>query len=289
MGPVNGITLIMIEQVAYLGPKGTYSEEACQIIYPNTDRVPLLNLKEVVHSVENGLVNEAVAPIENSLAGTITDIIDSLINSKKTRIISEILLPVNICLIVSPDTVIQDIKVIRSKNEALDQCQNFINLEFPNVKCETTESTAAAVESLKFSNGQIAALGPHRSAKINSMKILKTGIQDKQNNVTRFVALGTQNPKKTGNDKTSIVFDFDKKDSPGLVYAALKPFADAGINLTKIESRPTGSSIGSYYFLLDFHGHVQDSNVDLALTELQKHTSLFKILGSYPRANNPKL
>ena len=287
MGPINGITLTMIEQVTYLGPLGTYSEEACQIFYPNADRVPLVNLKEVIHSVENGLVNEAVAPIENSLAGTITDIIDALINSKKTRIISEILLPIEICLIVAPDMDIQDIKVIRSKNEALNQCKNFIDLEFPNVECEPVESTASAVESLKFSNGQVAALGPRRSARINSMKILKTGIQDKQNNVTRFIALGTRDPKKTGNDKTSIVFDFDKEDSPGLVYAALKPFADADINLTKIESRPTGNSIGSYYFLLDFHGHVQDSNVNLALTKLQQHTSLFKILGSYPRATNP--
>ena len=99
--------------------------------------------------------------------------------------------------------------------------------------------------------------------------------------------LGRDAPERSGRDKTSIVFDFEREDAPGLVYAALKPFADLGINLTKIESRPTGAKIGVYYFLLDFDGHVQDSNVQLALAELQRHTTMYKVLGSYPRADLP--
>ena len=117
------------------------------------------------------------------------------------------------------------------------------------------------------------------------MSIIADGVQDRTNNVTRFVVIGREQPDRSGADKTSIVFDFDREDAPGLVYAAMKPFADLGINLTKIESRPTGVKIGVYYFLLDFDGHVTDQNVQEALTELTKHTAMFKVLGSYPRAN----
>jgi prephenate dehydratase len=112
-------------------------------------------------------------------------------------------------------------------------------------------------------------------------------VQDRKNNVTRFVVLSRTPKARTGSDKTSIVFDFEKEDAPGLVYAALRPFADRGINLTKIESRPKGTALGSYYFLLDFDGHITDGNVTAAIEELKKHTSMFRVLGSYPRARGP--
>ena len=119
------------------------------------------------------------------------------------------------------------------------------------------------------------------------MEILAAGIQDSKNNVTRFAVIGTWSPKRSGKDKTSIVFNFDQADAPGLVYAALKPFTDRHINLTKIESRPTGTMLGTYHFLLDFDGHIEDEIVMAAMADLQRYTAMCKVLGSYPKATLP--
>jgi len=117
------------------------------------------------------------------------------------------------------------------------------------------------------------------------MKILDGPVQDRRNNSTRFVVLGRDRTAPTGRDRPSIVFDFVREDAPGLVYAALKPFADTGINLSRIESRPTGQRLGVYLFLLDFDGHEEDEAVSGVLRELREHTATFRVLGSYPRAS----
>ena len=277
----------MPKRVAFLGPEGTYSEEACLLYAPGAERVAFLTLPEVVDAVEKGVVDEAVVPIENSLAGTINDIVDALIAARQSQIAAEVLLPVDICLIVAPGTRLEDISSLRSKAEALGQCRKFISAHLPGVALEPEESTAGAVMSLAGAGGAAAALGPRRAAEINGMEVLQAGVQDRKNNVTRFVVLSRTPKARTGSDKTSIVFDFEKEDAPGLVYAALRPFADRGINLTKIESRPKGTALGSYYFLLDFDGHITDGNVTAAIEELKKHTSMFRVLGSYPRARGP--
>ena len=277
----------MAKKIAYLGPEGTYSEEACELYAPGADLVPLLTLLDVVAAVEDGRVDEAVVPIENSLAGTITDIADALINAETARIIAEIMLPIEICLITTPGASRDGITVVRSKAEALDQCRQFLAERLPGVRQEATDSTAGAVSALSAAEPGAAALGPRRAAEITGMEILEAGVEDRKNNVTRFVSLSARKVPRTGKDKTSIVFDFDEEDSPGLVYAALKPFADKGINLTKIESRPTGSSLGSYYFLLDFDGHTDDDDVKSAVGSLRRHTAMFKVLGSYPRVQAP--
>ena len=274
-------------RVAFLGPTGTYSEEAALIHAPDAELVACTTLPDVVAAVENGKADQGVAPIENSLAGTINDIVDSLIAARQVRITGEVLLPVDICLIVAPGTKLENVRSVRSKAEALGQCRKFLAERLPQAKLEPQDSTAGAVAGLAGAGGAAAALGPKRAAEINGMQVLEVGVQDRKNNITRFVVLARQPQGRTGRDKTSIVFDFEREDAPGLVYAALKPFADRGINLTKIESRPTGAKIGVYYFLVDFDGHVGDDNVASALAELQRHTSMFKVLGSYPRAKLP--
>lgn len=277
----------MAKSVAFLGPAGTYTEEAALRHAPDAQRVAFPSLPAVVAAVDSGQVDEAVGPIENSIAGSINDIVDALIGAQQARIVGELLLPIDVCLIAPTGVALTDIRSVRSKAEALGQCRRFLSEHLPDATLEPYDSTAGAVASLANEDGSVAALGPRRAAELSGMQVLQSGVEDRKNNVTRFVVLGREAPERSGRDKTSIVFDFDREDAPGLVYAALKPFADLGINLTKIESRPTGAKIGVYYFLLDFDGHVQDKNVQLAFTELKRHTTMFKVLGSYPRADLP--
>jgi prephenate dehydratase len=274
----------MSKTVAFLGPEGTYTDEACYFHAPNDERVPFASLGLVTSALEEGKVDEAVVPIENSLGGTVIEVVDYLITSKNAHIIGEILLPIDHCLITRPGVKISDIRVVKSKQEALTQCREFLSNELNLAEQIPTTSTALAVTDLKESDNRTAAIGPRRSAELAGLPILAQGIQDRQNNVTRFAVLSSNSESNTGSDKTSIAFDFDRADAPGLVYGALSPFADRGINLLKIESRPTGKGMGNYIFLLDFEGRINDANVHEAIMELTKHTSTFKVFGSYPRA-----
>ncbi|MEK9675048.1 MAG: prephenate dehydratase [Chloroflexota bacterium] len=274
----------MSKKIAFLGPEGTYTDEAAYFYAPDGDRVPYATLSQITQAVESGEVEEAVVPIENSLAGTIIEIVDFLLNSKKTQIKGEILLPIDHCLIARPGVAISDIRVVKSKQEALDQCRVFLSNELRFAEQLATTSTAAAVTNLKDDDDRSAAIGPRRSAEFARLPILAAGIQDRQNNVTRFAVLTSSGVAPEGSNKTSVAFDFGSPDAPGLVYGDLRPFADRQINLTKIESRPTGKGMGNYIFLLDFDGRIDDPNVQEAINELKQFTSTFKVLGTYPRA-----
>ena len=274
----------MPKTVAYLGPEGTYTDEACYFYAPDEERIPFASLGLVTSALEDGKVDEAVVPIENSLGGTVIEIVDYLISSKNAQIKGEILLPIDHCLITRPGVQLSDIKVVISKQEALTQCREFLSTELRFAEQIPTASTASAVTDLKESDDRTAAIGPRRSAELANLPILIQGIQDRQNNVTRFAVLGSNGDTPVGGDKTSIAFDFDRPDAPGLVFGALSPFADRDINLLKIESRPTGKGMGNYIFLLDFEGHIDEPQVKEAIAELIKHTATFKVFGTYPRA-----
>ena len=274
----------MPKTVAYLGPEGTYTDEACYFYAPDEERIPFASLGLVTSALEDGKVDEAVVPIENSLGGTVIEIVDYLISSKNAQIKGEILLPIDHCLITRPGVQLSDIKVVMSKQEALTQCREFLSTELRFAEQIPTASTASAVTDLKESDDRTAAIGPRRSAELANLPILIQGIQDRQNNVTRFAVLGSNGDTPVEGDKTSIAFDFDRPDAPGLVFGALSPFADRDINLLKIESRPTGKGMGNYIFLLDFEGHIDEPQVKEAIAELIKHTATFKVFGTYPRA-----
>ncbi len=274
----------MSEKVAFLGPIGTYTDEACYLYAPDAERVPYASLGLVTGALEDGKVDEAVVPIENSLGGAVIDVVDFLIGSKKSQIKGEFLLPIDHCLITRPGVQLGDIRVVVSKQEALTQCREYLARELRFAEQVPATSTALAVIDLQEADDRTAAIGPRRAAELAGLPVLASGIQDRKNNVTRFVVLAPNGMAPTGLDKTSIAFDFDKPDAPGLVYGAMRPFADRGINLTKIESRPTGKGMGNYIFLLDFEGHVDEPHVREAIAELKTHTATFKILGTYPRA-----
>ena len=274
----------MPKTVAFLGPEGTYTDEACFFYAPDEERIPFASLGLVTSALEEGIVDEAVVPIENSLGGTVIEVVDYLISSKNSHIVGEILLQIDHCLITRPGVQLADIRVVTSKQEALTQCREFLSSELRFAEQIPTTSTAFAVTDLKQGDNRTAAIGPRRAAEFAGLPILAQGIQDRQNNVTRFAVLSSNGNLRDNADKTSIAFDFDRPDAPGLVYTALRPFADRGINLLKIESRPTGKGMGNYIFLLDFEGQIDAPNVKEAINELQKHTTTFKVFGTYPRA-----
>jgi prephenate dehydratase len=272
------------KKIAFLGPIGTYSDEASYLYAPNAERMPFASLGLVMSALEEGNVDEAVVPIENSLGGTVIEVVDFLIASEKSQIKDEFLLPIDHCLITRPGVRLSDIRVVVSKQEALTQCRQFLARELRFAEQVPATSTALAVVDLKEADDRTAAIGPRRAAELAGLPVLAHGIQDRKNNVTRFAVLASSSMPPSGSDKTTIAFDFDKPDAPGLVYGAMRPFADRGINLTKIESRPTGTGMGNYIFLLDLEGHIDEPHVQQAITELQGHTSTFKVLGAYPRA-----
>ena len=274
----------MPKTIAFLGPIGTYTDEASYLYAPSAERVPFASLGLVTSALEEGNVDEAVVPIENSLGGTVIEVVDFLIASEKSQIKGEFLLPIDHCLITRPGVKLSDIRVVVSKQEALTQCRQFLARELRFAEQVSATSTALAVVDLKEADDRTAAIGPRRAAELAGLPVLAHGIQDRKNNVTRFAVLASSSMPPSGSDKTTIAFDFDKPDAPGLVYGAMRPFADRGINLTKIESRPTGTGMGNYIFLLDLEGHIDEPHVQQAITELQGHTSTFKVLGAYPRA-----
>jgi len=275
----------MPKKIAFLGPIGTYTDEACFQYAPDAERVPFASLGLVTSALEEGKVDEAVVPIENSLGGTVIEIVDFLITSGRAQIKGEFLLPIDHCLITRPGVKLGDIRVVVSKQEALTQCRQYLARELRFAEQIPATSTALAVIDLNEADDRTAAIGPRRAAELAGLPVLASGIQDRKNNVTRFAVLASSGMPATGSDKTSIAFDFDKPDAPGLVYGAMRPFADRDINLTKIESRPTGKGMGSYIFLVDFEGHLEESRVKQAIDELKKHTETFKVLGTYPRAD----
>ena len=177
------------------------------------------------------------------------------------------------------------INEIISKPEAINQCNEWIRKNLnKDVILTESPSTAEAVSSLNNLDSNVAAIGTERAAIINDYYIFKRGIQDFKNNITRFIVISNNPSKRSGKDKTSIAFDFKTKDKSGLLLAALECFSKRNINLQKIESRPKGTQMGEYIFIIDFNGHIEDKLVIDALDELSEITTLLKVLGSYPRS-----
>ena len=241
-------------------------------------------MHQVVGALVDGEVDEAIVPIENSVGGAVIDIVDFLVGTANVQIKGELLLGIEQCLIAHPGVDPSEIKVVRSKPEALSQCRKYLDAHLPDAVRIATASTVEAVSMVKSGTREVSAVGPRRAADLAGLPVINAGIQDGQNNVTRFVMLASRDHEPTGADKTSIVFSFMNRDTPGQLYMALEPFARRNINLTKIESRPTGEELGNYVFLLDFLGHRMDPDIAETLTGLRELAPMVKVLGSYPLA-----
>lgn len=265
--------------VAYFGPAGTFTEEAASRL--NGDLVAFDSIIEVLEAVKTGKAQKGVVPIENSIEGPVGVTLDLLAQDYDLKIEKEIILPISHNLMVNKGINLDEIDSVYSHAQPLAQCRIF--LEKLGLITHSTSSTAAAAKFIKGKNNA-AAIGNRRAAELYNLDIIKTDIQDFENNRTRFIVLGKNESQPTDNDKTSIVFSL-YEDRPGGLYGILGYFAAENINLTKIESRPSKRGLGKYIFFIDFEGHCQDKVVKNILDTIKDNTPFLKLLGSYPRQN----
>lgn len=270
-------------RLAYLGPPGTFSEEAALKYDSAAELVPMATITAVVAAVDSGMADEGIAPIENSLEGSVPETLDLLVHGPRPLSIrNEIVVPISHCLLVRPGTRAEDVKVIFAHPQSLGQCRGFVERCFPKAAVEAALSNSAAVEEMMSREGS-AAIGTARAAELYGAEVLARGIQDREPNVTRFVVLAREDHEPTGDDKTSVAFAFANEDKPGQLVGALQEFSQRGINLSKIESRPSKEKLGTYIFLIDVDGHRKDPALAEALAAIKEKCSFFRVLGSYPR------
>jgi prephenate dehydratase len=272
-------------RLGYLGPPGTYTEEAASRYRSDAELIPYATEGQAATAVEEGVVDEAMLAIENSLEGTVTPTMDALIHDTRLSIKAEVVLPIEHCLIVRPGTTLDEIESVHAHPQALAQCRKFIERQLPHARQDAALSNAAAVEEV-LRMDRAAAIASHRAAELHGGLVLRQGIADNPHNKTRFVALATDDHEPTGRDKTSIAFSV-AHDKPGSLVDVLHEFSDRAINLTKIESRPSREELGIYIFLIDLAGHRDDPVVDEALKAVQGKAIFFRILGSYPQGEAP--
>lgn len=272
----------MSKRIAYLGPPGTFTEQAAMLHDSAARIMPFSSVPAVAAAVDTGMADEGVVAIENSLEGSVVETLDLLIHETRLVIRKELVIPIEHCLLVKKGTPYGDIKAIFSHPQALGQCRRFLERCFPKAQIVAALSTTAAVEQMLESSTPAGAIGNLRAAELYHAEVLAQGIQDQANNVTRFVVLALTDHAPTGQDKTSLSF-YIAEDKPGTLCDILQEFSSRNINLMKIESRPSKQSLGRYFFLVDLEGHREDPLVAEALGLVKAKTAQFKIFGSYPR------
>jgi prephenate dehydratase len=274
-------------KLAYLGPEGTFTEEALRILAPEAERLPSANVSAALDAARRGEADGAVVPLENSLEGAITTTLDELAWGEPLLITAELLLPVEFSLLARQGTTLARIKRVFTHPAAITQCRNFIARELPDAVVVAAPSTAAAAQEVALPGSPYdAAIAARIAGEHYGLVELATNVGDRSDTVTRFVRVSRpgSTPEPTGSDRTSLVA-FLTNDHPGALLEMLTEFSVRGVNLTRIESRPTGDGIGRYFFHFDFEGHVADARVGEALSGLHRICEDVRFLGSYPRAD----
>lgn len=269
-------------KVGYLGPPGTFSHIAARSAFGlGVTYVDFPSISGIFTAVERGRINYGVVPIENSTEGGVTFTLDSFLSSE-AKICGEFLLDVTMCL-VGKNPNLSRLERIYSHPQPLGQCRAWLALHVPQAQLVSMPSTtAAAREAANDENA--AAVASHLAAELTGLDVLAESIQDMSVNVTRFVLLSLTDAAPTGRDRTSIVFS--TPDEKGALLAALAIFNQAGLNLSRIESRPGREKLWEYVFFTDVEGHHRDPAVAKALQDLQRVSRMVRVLGSYPRARN---
>lgn len=272
----------MVKSIGYLGPCGTFSHEAAEL-YAQGQSCTLMefvSIQDVLYAVKDNVISEAIVPIENSLEGAVNVTLDVLAKEEGLYIKGELILPVSLNLVVRKGTLPEDITAIMSHPQPLGQAREYLNRCYPKAVQIEENSTSKAAQRVSEGDGTYAAITSRTAAKINGLDVLAADIQDAANNHTRFVIISKEYSKRTGCDKTSIVFSTDNK--PGSLYRVLDIFSLWDINMTRIESRPSKNALGQYIFFIDIDGHIEDQDVYDALTMIKRKTSFYRFIGSYP-------
>ena len=276
-------------RVAFLGPAGTFTEEALRASAPGpVEELPFQTVEDAALAVQRGEADRAVVPIENALEGAVTATLDLLADEQsELRIAAEVVHPIRHCLIARDDLELGEIERVVSHPQALAQCARFLSERLPAAERASAASTAEAVRLVAESERPWAALGSALAAERYGCRVLASGVEDGDANVTRFVWLRRASEAAEAGDKTSVVFWGFNDDSPGALVAVLSEFADRGINLTKIESRPRRVRLGHYMFFADLDGSEDDARVSEALDALRGRVETLRVLGSYSVAPGP--
>ncbi|ODS38054.1 MAG: hypothetical protein A7316_08575 [Candidatus Altiarchaeales archaeon WOR_SM1_86-2] len=267
-------------KIAILGPKGTFTEIAAREMFAREDFLFCDTIDDVFSAIEEDNADLGIVPVENSLEGSVSVTMDCLL-LYDIKICREIDLGINLCLMVRRGAERDSIMTIISHPHALAQSRVFLKKNFPYARLERSESTAFAMKKTSEAKEGYAAIGPKSSADLYGLDVMEENIQDMPSE-TRFIVLSKPEKEISGGkpvNKTSIIFAL--KDAPGALYDALKEFAERGINLTKIESRPSKRRLGEYLFFVDLEGHLNDGNVKDALGEIKNKITFLKLLGSY--------
>jgi prephenate dehydratase len=283
-------SLRIMMRIAFLGPPGTFGEEALltQPDYAEGDLLPMPSHAEVITATERGEVDLGFLGFENSIEGSVRSVLDHLIFETELLIQREVVLPITQNLLAPPGTAMAEVRRIVSFPDAMEQCREFFARELPEAELVAANSTAEAVQLVARERPPAtAALGTALAAKLYGLEVVAAGVEDHPDNSTRFVSVARPDaagiPAPTGHDKTSIVL-FQEADRPGNLHLISAQFAAREINLTKFESRPTKKSLGDYCFIIDFEGHVADAVVADCLRNLRADVGRVKFLGSYPAA-----
>ena len=271
----------------YLGPEGTFTEAALHSLPETATRelVPTVSVAAALDAVRDGEAAAAFVPIENSVEGGVTATLDELARGRQLMIYREVLLPISFALLVRPGTEISDIKTVTGHPVAQPQVRNWLTERLPEAVWESAASNADGARLVQEGRYDAAFAGEFAAATYG-LEPLVTQIHDAQNAATRFVLVGrpARPAAPTGADKTSVVF-WLREDHPGALLELLQEYAARGVNMMRIESRPTGEGIGRYCFSVDCEGHVQDRRVGDVLMGLKRACQQVRFLGSYPRAD----
>jgi prephenate dehydratase len=276
-------------RIAYLGPAGTFTEDALREALPGAQFEPLRtrSIPDAILAVERGEAERALVPIENSLEGSVRPTLDTLaFEAAGVAIVGEHDYRVRVHLIAREGVQVGDVEAVLSHPQPLAQCAHFLREKLADVELRSVSSTAAAVRMVSESLRPWAALGARAAAELYGCAVLVEAVEDQDDNVTRFVWIAPRGAEPSGEGpwKTSLVFSELGADHPGALVEALSEFSSRGINLTRIESRPLRQGLGRYMFFCDLEGRETEATVAEAVGELRGKAGSMRILGSYPAA-----
>jgi chorismate mutase/prephenate dehydratase len=269
-------------KVAFLGPEGTFTQQAVFKQFGHSVRaLALPTIEDVFHEVEAGSADFGIVPIENSTEGTVNHTLDRFLVS-----------PLNICgevelrihqYLMGRMKSLEHVQRLCSHQQSLAQCRQWLDEHLPQVDRIAVSSNAEGARRARDEQGT-AAIAPQAAAEVYGLDVLVAEIEDRPDNTTRFLVVGNKTFRPSGQDKTTLLVSQRKTDAPGALYLLLEPLARNSISMTRIESRPSRRGKWDYVFFIDIEGHVEDKAVAAALAELKRRASLFRVLGSYPRA-----